>query len=300
MSVNYTILKRLSFIKYLFQLGIKQSKLNSPQDSVSILMFHDSIEIFLQLSSEYLNANSRTNINFMDYWEIINQKLPNQQISQKNQMNRLNRARVNLKHQGILINKSDIESFRVNVNDFLFDSCSLIYGISFSDVSLVDLIDNADIRELLKDADKFIAQNENERALEHFLIAFKILIIDFEKKFEPYNKKLFGSETFFFESDDEIVLDDINKLSDGVKNLGSIMKYIVYGIDIKNYLKFSILTPIVYFNRSNFKNYKIINTIPFYEKEKKEYTTEQLEFCKEFIIDSAIRLQEFDFNTLDL
>lgn len=142
MSISQVILKRLSFIKYLYQLGIRQSRQKTPQDSISILMFHDSIELFLQLSTEYLNASTQTNINFMEYWGIINQKLQGQQLSQKNQMNRLNKARVNLKHHGLLLNESDIESFRVNTSDFFSDNCSIVFEINFSEISLIDLIDN--------------------------------------------------------------------------------------------------------------------------------------------------------------
>ncbi|GAH70959.1 unnamed protein product [marine sediment metagenome] len=74
MSISQTILKRLSFIKYLYQLGINQSRQKTPQNSISILMFHDSVELFLQLSTEYLSASPRANIGFMEYWGVINQK----------------------------------------------------------------------------------------------------------------------------------------------------------------------------------------------------------------------------------
>jgi len=52
MTLNQVILKRLSFIKYLYQLAIDQSNQPSPQNSASILTFHDAIELFLQLSAE--------------------------------------------------------------------------------------------------------------------------------------------------------------------------------------------------------------------------------------------------------
>jgi len=92
MSLDSIIIKRLSFIKSLFKIGIKQSKQKPPLDSISILMFHDSVELFLQLSTDFLNINRKTKLEFMEYWETINRKLTGQQITQKNQMNRLNRA----------------------------------------------------------------------------------------------------------------------------------------------------------------------------------------------------------------
>lgn len=118
MNLNSIVLKRLSFIKYLYQLAVEQSNQPSPKDSSSILTFHDSIELFLQLSGEILNAKIKTTTKFMEYWEIINKELGGVELSQKASMNRLNTARRSLKHSGLLPTKPDIESFRVNSKDF--------------------------------------------------------------------------------------------------------------------------------------------------------------------------------------
>lgn len=50
-----TYLQRLSFIKYLFSIGITQSYQPEPLCGVAILSFHDSIELFLCLASEKLD-----------------------------------------------------------------------------------------------------------------------------------------------------------------------------------------------------------------------------------------------------
>lgn len=48
--------KRLSFIKYLFNLGVEQSHKPEPLCWASVLTFHDSVELFLQLSAEYVKS----------------------------------------------------------------------------------------------------------------------------------------------------------------------------------------------------------------------------------------------------
>ena len=300
MSISQTILKRLSFIKYLYQLGMRQSKQKTPQNSISILMFHDSIELFLQLSTEYLSASPRTNIGFMEYWGFINQKLQGQQLSQKNQMNRLNRARVNLKHHGILLNESDIESFRVNTSDFFTDNCSIVFGINFSEISLIDLIDNSDVKDLVRDAVNYYEQNNIKRALEHFSLSFKVLIYDFEEKFQVYRSQLFGIENFIPNCEDDAIRSDLDKISYALDNIQYKLKYLIYGIDVKNVIKFFLLTPEVTFIRTDFRNYQIDIPLPFYKEKENLYSRDQLEFCKDFIINCALKLQEFDFDTLDL
>ena len=57
MELNPETIRRLAFIKYFFQFAREQSKYPSPQNYISILMFHDSVELFLHLSAESLGAN---------------------------------------------------------------------------------------------------------------------------------------------------------------------------------------------------------------------------------------------------
>jgi hypothetical protein len=98
-------LKRLAFIKYLFTIALDQSYLPEPAGAAAILTFHDAIELFNQLACEYLDIDTigkgSKQINFIEYWDLISLKL-SQPLPQKESMNRLNKARVALKHHGNL------------------------------------------------------------------------------------------------------------------------------------------------------------------------------------------------------
>ncbi|HBX87013.1 MAG TPA: hypothetical protein DEG09_00170 [Marinilabiliaceae bacterium] len=94
-------MQRLAFIKYLYTVAVEQSKQPEPLSSSSILSFHNSIELFLQLASEYLDVGSKSP-GFMDYWELLEPKLTEGGLTQKESMRRLNKARVALKHHGTL------------------------------------------------------------------------------------------------------------------------------------------------------------------------------------------------------
>src|SRR2546423_6801644 len=93
-------MRRLAMIQYTFMMAVDQSHKPEPLNMVSILLFHDAVELFLMLASEYLGAG-KTGQEFMTYWEAINQKLPSKDFGQKDSMNRLNKARANWKHYGI-------------------------------------------------------------------------------------------------------------------------------------------------------------------------------------------------------
>ena len=81
-------------------LGINQSYKIEPISGLSILNFHDSVELFLQLSAEEVGVTRTKDIKFMEYWDLITAKgilLP-----LKGSISKLNNARANLKHGGLI------------------------------------------------------------------------------------------------------------------------------------------------------------------------------------------------------
>ncbi len=295
MTLNQIILNRLSFIQYLYQDAVEKSRKPSPQDSASILAFHDAIELFLQLSVEFLNANPKTNIKFMAYWDIINQKLIGQQLSQKASMNRLNTARRSLKHNGILPTKSDIEAFRVNSKNFFEDNSPIVFGIDFSEISLIDLIHNDKVKRILKQAQELCKNGQYKDSLEQLVIAFRMLILDYEKdKKDYYGRPLFQigedlSSAKFWDSSDDGVIDSLSEIQ-------MIIKLLCLKIDCRKYIKFRVLTPIIFSGHELFDEFK-----PYWPNAKeRKFNKEQVEFCFNFIIESALKLQEFDFEIENL
>jgi hypothetical protein len=53
---NNDVMERLAFIRYLHFLGVEQSRKTEPFSRASVLMFHDVIELYLEL-----RARSRAN-----------------------------------------------------------------------------------------------------------------------------------------------------------------------------------------------------------------------------------------------
>jgi hypothetical protein len=48
--LNESIMKRLAFIRHLYDVGMEQSRQPEPMCAASIMTFHDCGELFLQLS----------------------------------------------------------------------------------------------------------------------------------------------------------------------------------------------------------------------------------------------------------
>lgn len=224
----------------------------------------------------------------MEYWDSINQKLSGDQLSQKTAINRLNKARGNLKHQGLLLTKTDIESFRNNSKDFFKDNTPLVFGIIFNELSFIDLVENSNVKQKLKNAQDALDNGEFKKSLECLAIAYNQLIEDYEK-----SKEIVSSRSIFniggeIRRTGRLVPSDegITELERVMRQFQQDLKPLLFKFDYRKYLKFKYLTPDII---------TLGGKPVWFHEDKRTFTSEGAEFCINFVIECAIQLQEFDF-----
>lgn len=289
--------RRLAFIKYLYDVAVEQSQKPEPSCSASILAFHDSIELFLQLASEFLDAKKDST--FMGYWDLLKPCLElrgKEGLTQKTSIGRLNDARVQLKHHGHHPSKFDIQDFRTNARTFFEENTPIVFGLQFADISLIELVKCEAAKNSLKEADK-LKGSKTEDALDKVAIAFAQLIDDYENR----KKDEFGRSPFFFGepssfTDYFMKFDNemgsfVTNTNNSIRALQDSVKILSLGIDYRKYAKFRLLTPIIIripFGTYNLQRIRLgYNVTP---------QTEDVQFCIDFVIECAIALQEFDFS----
>ena len=165
--------KRLSIVKLLYHIGYEQSKQSESIAFFSILTFHDSIEMFLKLACEFKQIPS-DKLSFIEYWT----QLP--ELTLKESMKTFNARRVNLKHKGLIPAKIEIETSRVNAKEFFEQNTSTIFGIEFSDISLLNLIKFEKPKQLAIEAEKFLENGEFQYAHYKLAEAFEELIVEYK------------------------------------------------------------------------------------------------------------------------
>lgn len=146
----------------------------------------------MQTVAEQVNAASRFRTYFMDYFNIINQKIASQQLYLKIPMTRLNQARNSLKHHGILLIKQDIEQYKIYAENFFIQNTPLIFDINFSDISIIDLIEDTEVKQILKDAEVSKSNNDFKKGLEQLGIAFRVLINNHDDMSRVAGKSIFN------------------------------------------------------------------------------------------------------------
>lgn len=294
------IIKRLALIKYLYKIGIEQSKQSETIASFSILSLHDSIEMYLKLLAEHLNIKS-DNFNFLDYWKSI------PSLTLKESMRNLNARRVNIKHKGLLPSKADIEISRVNSIDFFEQNTLTQFGVDFNEISLFSLIQNEIVQKHLEDAQKALDENKIEYCIETVAIAFDDLISSYEDSKSSY----YGNSPFYFGKDltflssfnmgigrdwnDKVgrkLGEFVDKVKDSLEGIQKAVKIMSFGIDYKKFVKFKLLTPIIYRTMGGKQVGEIWG--------KKKWTKENCQYCIDFVLDCSLKLQEFDFDINEL
>ena len=299
---NDIIITRLALIKYLYKIGIEQSKQAEPVSAFSILTLHDSIEMFLKLLAEYRDIRS-DRFNFLDYWESI------PELTFKESMRSFNARRVNIKHKGLLPSKSDIEISRVNVTDFFEQNTLPLFGVDFKDVSLLSLVQYENVRQHLEEAQKALDENRTEDSIKDVAVAFDELVYSYENSKSSYyggspfffgkNLKFYSTRSLFDHSSNVIerelkgIANFADKVKDSLEEIQVAIKIVSLGIDYKKFAKFKILTPAV----------ERFNKDVFWHKEnwdEKKRTKENCQYCIDFVLESSLKLQEFDFDINEL
>src|SRR2546425_12972462 len=98
--IDEVTLQRLGLIRYMYDSAIEESRRSEPFNGLSILRFHDSVELFLDLACDKFGVPAKETREFKDYWTELEGHLQGQNLAEKRSMDRLNAARVAFKHHG--------------------------------------------------------------------------------------------------------------------------------------------------------------------------------------------------------
>ena len=174
-------MKRLAFIRYLYQAGLAQSRGPWPFSSASLLTLHDAIEFLLQLGSQHLNVG-KSQPDFMEYFTFLNENLKPAALGQQERVRQLNNARGALKHRGLFPSTMDLESYRDAATAFFLENTPVIFGIGFDEVSLVDFVSPESARDSLREAQELIAAGDAASAVNPIAFAYSEMIADYKDR----------------------------------------------------------------------------------------------------------------------
>lgn len=157
MDLKENIIKKIEMAISLYELGKDNFKtsVDIKKKAVGIILLQDAVEIFLSAVCEHLNIEMTGRENFYDYLGKIenHEKNKGRPLPLKKQMSILNKQRVNIKHFCILPDIEECKYFDNDVKLFFSELSLRFFNRDIDSISLVDLIDDVNLRKYLKQAE---------------------------------------------------------------------------------------------------------------------------------------------------
>ncbi|MCX4538693.1 hypothetical protein OHA79_49265 (plasmid) [Streptomyces sp. NBC_00841] len=282
--------QRLAYVRYLYREGVEQSGQPSPLRSRAITSFHDAVENFIGLAAQHLGVELKKNAEFLSYWEAIK---PVYELPKKDQMKRLNDARVALKHNGTFPSAHQIEQARETVVDFFTTVTPKIFGIELDTIDMVDLLTQHEVKELLRDAQTHADIGDYVQAMAGLSLAFQALLTNYQRgegstTWSAFN---FGEKPSPFDEPRGEYRDPrlkrLEKLDNFMVITQDTLLAITLGIDYPSMARFHILTPKVRTYGNGDKRYYI-------DKALEEVTSDDYDWARHFVIESGLRAAKAD------
>jgi hypothetical protein len=286
--------RRLAFIRLLVARAEEESRQPPPFSYDSINRFHDAAEMFLALAAQQHGLIIPKDL--LSYWDFF-QPVLGRTLGYKAPMQKFNKVRVNLKHYGAEPAPTEVEHGRTTVKALLADECQTLFGVALEEVSLTAFILSDDARELLESAERNWTGGNEQDAFADLVESFETLIRDYEqRKMLRYNKSVFDAAadmTFLSPFFRHVQSRDQKKFEEAVieslKALDFAVMLAGFGVDFRRYGKFKALTPkVVHFGDGQRHSYDREGT--------PTRSRADFDFCRDFIVTTAIHLAEFDYD----
>ena len=142
-------LTRLSLVRYLLLQAKQQLTAAGPSRCIALLHLHDALEMFLDTAAEALGVSGPQR-EFKNYWPSFAAANPPVTLPMQRPMEKLNRARVALKHHGIRPPDDQLEEYVILTQAFADEVCLKCFGIELVEASMLTLIKDDQVRDLLK------------------------------------------------------------------------------------------------------------------------------------------------------
>lgn len=148
--MDRSVIDRLVLSRHLLEVGRQGLGITS---DVGLHTFanltQDAIEVFLVALADHIGAPIPPRADFDKYFVHIDARLSPKELPLKNKLLRLNRIRVNSKHEGILPPRGECESLAISARDFLEQVSEEHLKINFWTATPIDLLIDGEAKDLL-------------------------------------------------------------------------------------------------------------------------------------------------------
>lgn len=266
---------RLTLVRYLLKLAESQLDQSPIIRALALLTMHDAAELLLDVAAEVrqVSAGKRE---FKDYWGAFRQATPPIELPLQRQMDKMNRARVGLKHHGLRPDDGQIREHLSAAKHFAEELCDTVLGVPLSSMSMAALIHNQEIRDLVANAQTASEAGEFRTAVEHLAVAFG------KGARETYRTSTSFLNFRHHRGHDEVGR-TLGQLQEAVENLAEMNSLVSIGLSLREYKFFRSMTPLVQFAVGGNHYVQWIRGSPPNKAD--------VEWCLDFVIDFILKVE---------
>lgn len=170
--------KKLILIKQLYQQAIIQSKSHHSDVNrlISVIEFDAAIESFLKSIIWSLDSSKTPPDKFQELIQECNNLLTKNSLSSLPDLAHIqwiHSIRNDAQHKAKLPTIENVSDCRTYTRDFIEKVMNDVYGSSFENISLIELIKDEKIRQHFINAESFIKNGENQKAVQESAIGFE-------------------------------------------------------------------------------------------------------------------------------
>jgi len=293
-------IRELALVRYLYEFGLQQSRQSGFRRATAILTFHDAVEMFLVFGlRRHNNYHEKRFYQFNDYWsELLTVGVP---VTQRGAMEVLVQERNRFKHRAMLPSSVTIENARVHVRDFFTENVPIVCdGLKFEDIRLSMLVQDADTRRYLENADQHMTPGGNlDEAIGEIAYALHTLLEGHLRTVQAQSARrgLRLSRLYVPASlgrpiaisagpyAGEDVAQFAAGIAEAIHELQVTARVLTFGLDAQRWRRFMAITPVVLELQPG-----QLNRTDWHRNEPP--TVQEVEFCYDFVVDCALRLQE--------
>lgn len=285
----------LGIVRYQSDLAENQAKEPEPLNAVSISTIHDAVESMLSLIAEAHQVATKSK-DFAKLFDTVSDQMKTQGgdlSGHRSAMIALNSARVGFKHHGNQSNKQTIDRHIANGLNFLADAAEQGLNTPFAEVSLLDFVRDPKVREYIRRADDCSSDAAEDRmlAFQYLRLGFETLVQGYQQSKSYYpGRPLITTKPSFLPSVFGIrahVGEVGEKAFEWLENLDSWVRILVLGIDVQEYTFFLAYTPGVLMTLGG--------QAVFRWHPGSDLSDDVFRRCRQFVVESAIRLGRRDF-----
>ncbi len=239
------LMNRLVCAKVLFLNGVDVIDRSTPfGEALALLSFQDAVEMTLGAVADHRHI-AKPAKEFLDQIKNVQESL-GKDLPYWTGMNQLNKARVALKHHGILPSQDTLAKARGDTEGFILNLVREAFGMDFRTLSMASLVDHNRTANWLRKAESYATTGDDAECLNACAIALAL----FRRAYLPSHSQR-QYETILRTSQSrrgEPYIQDgifrlVETLEKDIDELRERLEWVSSGISISDYERFRRMTP---------------------------------------------------------